>query len=268
MKSIKKVPFDQFYTKEEIVKSLLKVIDFSKYKLAVDPSVGHGAFFNLININKIGIDIDPKIDAIKSDFLKWDYRDIYFEPKDVICITNPPFGRNASHAIKFFNYSTLFADTIAFIMPRSLKKDSMKNRLNLYYHLEYEKDLPENSFIMNNEDYNVPCVFQVYVRKKYMREKYKQIKPLGFKYVKNFEDSDLTIRRVGVYAGHCELKCDKSKESHYFIKLDSFNNIEQLNYIIENVNNIKWTDKTTGPRSIAKTELTPILNEILEKWNK
>ena len=38
----------------------------------VEPSVGNGSFFNLIEYEKIGIDIQPEInDAIKIDYLEW-----------------------------------------------------------------------------------------------------------------------------------------------------------------------------------------------------
>lgn len=259
MKSIKKVDYDQFYTKEDIAKTLISLIDFSKFDLAIDPSAGNGAFYKNISIEKIGFDIDPKSeDIIEQDFLKWDYSNLKGK---ILTITNPPFGRNASLAIKFFNISANFSNTIAFIFPRSLKKESMQNRLNSNFHLKLEKDLPENSFIMNGEKYNVPCVFQVWERSDKKRDKYKQVKPIGFQYVKNWKDADLVIRRVGVYAGHCEISKDKSKESHYFIKI--LKNID-LNILIENINNIQWIDKTTGPRSIAKTELTPFINNLLK----
>ena len=35
----------------------------------------------------------------------------------------------------------------------------MKNSFAKNFHLILEVDLPENSFIINDNDYNVPCVF-------------------------------------------------------------------------------------------------------------
>ena len=62
MKRILKSELDQFYTKTEVVKDLIKDIDFSKYELVIDPSCGDGAFYlNINHKNKIAIDLDPKI---------------------------------------------------------------------------------------------------------------------------------------------------------------------------------------------------------------
>ena len=48
---------------------------------------------------------------------------------------------------------------------RSLKKDSLKKHFNLKFHLKYEYDLPENSFLVDNKIYDVSCVFQIWVKR-------------------------------------------------------------------------------------------------------
>ena len=123
MKRIKKVNNDQFYTKKEIAINLINSIDFNNYQLIIDPCCGDGSFYlNINHLNKIAIDIDPKIDiAIKQDYLLWEYTGNIDRP-NIICISNPPFGKQASLAIKFINKSAEFCDTIAFILPLSFTK--------------------------------------------------------------------------------------------------------------------------------------------------
>jgi predicted RNA methylase len=263
MKRILKNELDQFYTKDKVAIDIIETLNLNDFELVIDPCAGKGAFYNNIKINKIGLDIDPKIDIEKIDFLKWQYNG-EIKPKNTIFLTNPPFGKQGSLAIKFFNHASKFSDTIGFILPLSFSKDSMKSKLNKYFHLEKEIKIKENSFILDEKDYDVKCIFQLWKRKDHKRESYKQIKTEGFEWVKKSDNPSITIRRVGVYAGKAFLDIDKNENSHYFLKFDKKINLEN---IIEEINSIKWIDKTVGPRSIAKTELTPILNEIIKNQN-
>lgn len=266
MKRIIKSDLDKFYTKESLSKYLIKKIDFSKYRLIIDPSCGDGAFFNHIpHDNKIAIDIDPKIEeAFKIDFLKWTM-DLDFNPSDVLTISNPPFGKQGSLALKFIKKASEFSDSIAFILPLSFKKPSVKNKIPEYYHLKYEEILPEESYILNGETYNVKSVFQLWEKRNTKREKIEPIKETGFKYTKNPKEAHLSIRRVGVYAGKPFLNTDKSKQSHYFIILDDET---KKDIIIKELKHQEFIDMTVGPRSISKSELNEKLNNILKTNSK
>lgn len=262
MKRILKSELDKFYTKPDLAKYLISKIDLSKYDLVVDPCCGDGAFYNNLNCNKIGIDILPGISGvIKNDFLTWKFNEDIPSSK-VLTISNPPFGKQGSLAMNFIKKSLEFSDTIAFILPLSFVKDSVKNKIPDYLHLEYEEILPEDSFLLDGDNYSVKCVFQIWVKKSFKREKIKKVKEIGFSYTNNKELADFSVRRVGVYAGKAFLDCDKSKQSHYFIILD---NKEKINFIIEELNNKVWTDLTVGPRSISKSELNLFINSVLNK---
>jgi len=93
---------------------------------------------------------------IKMDFLKFKPK----ENKKYLIIGNPPFGRSSSIAIKFFNKAALFSDCIAFILPRTFKRVSIQNRLDLNFSLIYTKDLPVKPccFIPKME---AKCCFQI-----------------------------------------------------------------------------------------------------------
>ena len=164
--------------------------------------------------------------------------------------------------MKFIKKASEFSDTIAFILPISFSKQSVKNRIPSFYHLEYEEILPENSFLLDNDDYNVKCVFQIWKRKDNTRNFVVNEKEIRFKYNKSKENSDFSIRRVGIYAGKASLDLEKSKQSHYFIEIEDK---DKLDFIINEVNKIKWNDLTVGPRSISKGELTPLINKIINR---
>jgi hypothetical protein len=263
MKRILKSNLDKFYTKTELAIDLInKVILDNNVKIVLDPCCGDGSFYNNINFNKIGIDILPDIEGvIKHDFLTWDYTSLGYNSDEVVVISNPPFGKQGSLALKFIKRCSLFSDTIAFILPLSFAKVSMKNKIPEYYHLEYEEILPDNSFLLDGIDYDVKCVFQIWKRKNFKRDIVKNEKESCFTYTKNKNLAHIAIRRVGVYAGKSFTDClDKSEQSHYFIVLDDVN---KINLLIDGLNKSNWIDLTVGPRSISKGELNPIINDIL-----
>lgn len=264
MKRILKSDLDKFYTKIDLAKYLIDKVKLdSNVKLVLDPCCGDGAFYSNIDFeNKIGIDILPHIDGvIKHDFLTWDFKNLNLKSDEVVVISNPPFGKQGSLALKFIKRCSLFSDTIAFILPLSFAKDSMINRIPEYFHLEYQEILPDDSFVLDGVDYNVKCVFQIWKRKDFKREIIKKDPEIGFKYTKDKKISDLSIRRVGVYAGRAfENSYDKSEQSHYFLILDDKSKRDNL---INILNTTSWNDLTVGPRSISKGELNIKINKIL-----
>lgn len=212
---------DKFYTKpsvaqeciDTLMKSVPDVIDY----LWVEPSAGSGSFLHSApsECEVVGVDISPASDDIeKADYLKW-------EPpstkRKIVVFGNPPFGRQASIAKAFIARSCKFATVIAFILPRSFTKPSMYDAFSSKFHLITSVELEEDSFVVNDKPYNVPCVFQVWRKEKTDRKKTTAVKESGYKYVKAGEDYDIAVRRVGVFAGRCYLSDDveRSPQSHH-----------------------------------------------------
>lgn len=162
---------DQFYTKNEIAKKcydlLLDNINIDDYDIILEPSAGNGSFYKLLPINKrIGIDIEPKYDGIiKEDFLKF----IPDKNKKYLIIGNPPFGKISSLAIKFFNKASQFGQVIAFIIPRTFKRVSVQNRLDLNFHLIYNEDLPIKPCCFEPK-MSAKCCFQIWIKKDELRQ--------------------------------------------------------------------------------------------------
>jgi len=258
---------DKFYTKKEITNLCLDIINNNltidkKEDLIIEPSAGNGAFIEIIKKicnNYKFFDIEPEnIEIIKQDFLSLDYTNI--NNKKIHIIGNPPFGRQSSMAIKFIKYATLFCNSISFILPKSFKKDSLKNKFPLNFHCIYENDLPNNSFLVNNKDHNVPCIFQIWEKKEIKREPNIKLYPINYKFVKKDEDPDISFRRVGGKAGFIDIDSStKSIQSHYFIKFDTFND-DFLNKL--KILEFKNKNNTVGPKSISKQELIKEVNSI------
>ena len=163
---------DQFYTNKDIAlqcyNKLNEIINLNEYDIHLEPSAGSGSFFNIMdNIKKIGLDIEPKEkDIIKMNF--FDYKPE--EYKKYLVIGNPPFGRVSSLAVKFFNKSAEFSNCIAFIIPRTFKRVSIQNKLDLHFDLVYNEDLPITPCCFTPK-MTAKCCFQIWVKKETKRKK-------------------------------------------------------------------------------------------------
>lgn len=269
---LKREIIDKFYTSINIANKCINFIkeniDIQENDICIEPSAGNGSFINpiktLFKIYKF-YDLKPENNEIlEQDYLNFDYNMIIQSSYNKIhIIGNPPFGRQSSLAIKFIKKSCEYCDSISFILPKSFKKDSLKKHFPLNFHLIYEYDLPANSFIIDEKEYDVPCVFQIWLKKNINREVQQKLQPHKYKFVKINENPDISFRRVGVYAGRIDTNIeDKSIQSHYFIKFDSNIFTEEL---LKKLNIIEYSCKnnTAGPKSISKQELMKEFNNVI-----
>jgi predicted RNA methylase len=269
-KGLNRNTIDKYYTKDTIVDVCInfikKYMELDKNDLIIEPSAGNGSFIKGIKSltnNFIFFDIEPdNEEIIKQDYLLFDYDSIKNDFNKIHIIGNPPFGRQSSLANKFIKKSCEFCDSISFILPKSYKKDSLKKIFPLNFHLIFEIDLPEKSFLVDGLEYNVPCIFQIWEKNINNRIVNEKLQPLNFIFVKKTENPDISFRRVGVNAGLIDIKIDeKNIQSHYFIK---FTNGKSINDNIMRLNSINYEfNNTVGPRSISKQELIVEFNPLL-----
>lgn len=254
LKRNKAIELDQFFTKESLATNLFIVLQNYVKKeniqsgIWLEPSAGSGAFYKLMpQNNRLGIDIHPQIEGvIQSDFLEYS-----LPSHDYITLGNPPFGKNSSLAIKFFNKCANHSQIIAFVVPKTFNKDSVINKLDKNFHLEYSEDLPAYSFELQGKEYDVPCVFQIWRKKTHLRIKNHTVRKHEDFVFCNREEANFAIQRVGFNAGL--IKKDISviaAASHYFIKADQM--------VLDILSKINWNVvkyNTAGNPSIAKSEL-------------
>lgn len=263
--NFQKPQLDQFYTKPKVanacIRTALKCFP-EPNTLFVEPSAGYGAFFYPLQKKGLqvrGIDIDPKSpDIKKGDFFN---SPNLFEGnhKSIVVIGNPPFGKNSSNAVRFFNHAANYADGIAFIIPRTFRKLSLQRRLNEYFHLEIDRDIKPHSFIRNGNSYDVPCAWQIWLGKSIKRPFPKEPQ---IEHLLNYttpEQASFAMRRVGYYAGRIIQNriTELSRSTHYFIE-------ELKPGIVEILKAVDWTKitkQTAGVRSLSKYEIALKLEE-------
>lgn len=165
---------DKYYTKPDVallvwndLKSFLKEIGLKGYTV-VEPSAGDGKMLDVIDVKKKkGFDLLPESEnIIKLDFIKNNLRR-YVRTKNVVFFGNPPFGKKGKLAIDFVNKSLSYGNTVGFIIPIQFKKYSVQSQINKKAKLVFERELPEDSFILADKTYKVRCVFQIWTLEEY-----------------------------------------------------------------------------------------------------
>ena len=254
---------DKFYTCSTVVDDILckinEHITVTEKDLVVEPSAGNGAFLNKMRYaNIVALDIQPEADNIQSgDFFEYEIPTNYDK---IHVIGNPPFGRNGSVALKFVKHSMKFAESVSFVLPRSFMKDSFLMRIPAGFELVHNEVLPRDSFLKDGMTYDVPCVFQMWIKNPSYVAVFEKAEPLGYKFVKKDDQHDIAFRRVGgrsglvtTYTEDCNVNC------FYFIKFER-------DFDIDALQKISWDDcrdNTAGPRSISKRELILKFNEVV-----
>jgi hypothetical protein len=260
---------DKFYTSASTVDLCMKLFNAKVLPdsddLIIEPSAGNGAFVSHIKqmtSNHLFYDLQPEHpEIIQYDYMQ--FESALFEQRfeRIHVLGNPPYGHRCSSAIKFIKKSARFCNTISFILPRSFKKEYYKKSVPLNFHLILEVDLPKNSFLVNNEAYDVPCVFQIWERRATCRH-VEKLTPNGFEFVKKTENPDISFRRKGwKEVGLIEKNLSEKESSSYYIRftngLSVDENIQKLDGITFDHNNVITS------RSIARSELIAKFNSRL-----
>ena len=248
-----KSKLDQYYTRPEVAVHLYgifrEVFEPADYQM-VEPSAGQGAFFKLLPPGALGFDIEPQYPGIATaDFLTVELP----TTRPVIIIGNPPFGKNASTAIRFVNHAARHSNVvaIAMILPRSFRKASIENRLDPAFHLVREETVPRDAFLHDGKPFNVSAVFQIWVRGAALRRR-REVKTEHPDFEFTTKDrADFVVQRVGARAGRLHHNFNASPNSHYFIRGNVEGIMVQLDFATVAAN------ATCNP-SLAKAEIVSL----------
>lgn len=264
---------DQFYTTQEYARSFFdevkKHLDLSTFDNLIEPSAGTGSFYTLLDPSKrIGLDLDPKCDGVlQIDFFNW----VPPSSGKNLTIGNPPFGKNANLAVKFFNNAAQFSDAIAFIVPKTFRKSSLTNRLDLNFIKIYDTDVPKDSFIYKDKPYDVWCCSQIWIKEHNNQQLRKKDHIFSLTDISDFieitkdkNEADFGLQRVGGRAGQIRETNYKqySALSHYFFKTKNIDSIP----ILKKINFDKVKFNTAGNPSISPSELVALFIESAESF--
>jgi hypothetical protein len=245
---------DQFYTKTAIAELCYGAFrdryGTQRHQM-VDPCAGGGAFYSLMPFGRLGIDLDPKYPGVfAADFLGRDLSSWLTKGVPVAVIGNPPFGRAASMALKFIKHAACCPDVevIAFILPLSIRKAGIQNRIDANFDLVCDLPLPAKAYTYRGKSRNVPTVFQIWERKATPRAV--RILPTthpDFCFTSQ-ANAHFAIQRNGYHAGRvCDTNFAKS-EGYHFIRGRVRGRMSRLDFS-------PFYQNVSGPRSLSQGEI-------------
>lgn len=277
---------DKFYSSQEAVQQLLNHINLNHFDIIIEPSAGAGSFLkNLPKEKTRAYDLVPEGNNIekknwlapfdeegnKDDSLFIEDKAAFFNSKSnrVLVIGNPPFGNNNKLAKEFIKEST-FADTIAFILPKSFLKTSLINSLPKNYEIVTNEVVVNDMFEFEDQKIKVPTTILI-LKKLPDGQKRTKIEDESSKYFsflnkKDYGQADAMIVRVGGKSGtllDLSEKNDKNIKYNYFIKFNENVDFDYLKGVFQSGRDElkKIAANSTGPKSLSRGEIANITNK-------
>ncbi len=257
---------EQFYTPDklasELTKKFAEVVGDCSGRIIIEPAGGTGSFIkaakSLQPRKVLSFDIEPKTDGVVlADFLTADLSGV----TGAITISNPPFGRNNSLSIPFFNKAAQHSDYIAFIVPRSWRKWSVINRLNRNFHLIHDENLSidyvDEQGKMVWQKARLNTCFQIWQRRDELRE---LVKVTDHQLVTKVgpEEADVAITVFGYGCGKVRTEFERKPNSTLmFLKL----NDKRVLAALKKVDFSRFYKNTAYTEALSLQEIRYLLNE-------
>jgi len=256
---------EQFYTPTDLSLQLtMKVAELIKdfeTRTVIEPAGGTGSFIKAaksLGAKKvISFDIEPKSDGVvEADFLNAE-----LTVSNAITISNPPFGRNNSLSIPFFNKAAQHSEYIAFIVPRSWRKWSVINRLDRNFHLIHDEELAidyvDDFGEMLWQKARLNTCFQIWQRRDVQRELVK-VEDHGLISKVKPEQADVALTVFGYGCGKVKTSFDRVPNSTVmFLKVHDKRVIPALN----KVDFSRFYKNTAYTEALSLPEIRYLLNE-------
>ena len=256
---------EQFYTPTDLSLELtMKVAELIKdfeTRTVIEPAGGTGSFVKAaksLGAKKvISFDIEPKsAGVVEADFLNAE-----LAVSDAVTISNPPFGRNNSLSIPFFNKAAKHSEYIAFIVPRSWRKWSVINRLDRNFHLIHDQELAidyvDDFGEMLWQKARLNTCFQIWQRRDNKRELVK-VEDHGLISKVKPDQADVALTVFGYGCGKVKTNFDRVPNSTVmFLKVHDKRVIPALN----KVDFSRFYKNTAYTEALSLPEIRYLLNE-------
>jgi hypothetical protein len=258
---------EQFYTPKplarELVAQIENVLGPLTGKIVLEPAGGTGAFIEAVidrGIKRVvSFDIEPLHELVtEGSFLDQQILD-----RNIITISNPPFGRNNSLSIPFFNHAADSSDAICFIVPRSWRKWSVTNRLDLRFELVLDINLDidyvdASDEALSNKSHLATC-FQIWKKTGKSRKPVKVVDK-GIIEKVTPEEADVSLTIFGYGCGKVKTQFEKvPNTTQMFLKLHHPRALETL----ESVDYSKFFKNTAYTEALSLQEINYLLNEAI-----
>jgi predicted RNA methylase len=261
----RKTGVEQYYTPKDLARNLSEelIAITGSDRSFIEPAGGNGSFVSALEslgVEEIeAVDLDPKHPRVKNaDFLT-------HNPKgsNLVTISNPPFGRNNSLSIPFFNHAANHSEYIAFLVPRSWRKWSVQNRLDRRFHLISDRDVAVNYVTDTGErigaNNDLRTCFQIWQRQDALRPLIR-VQDQGLVKKCKPEIADVAIRVFGFGCGKSYRDFPRVANTTlmFLTVLDA-----RVFEVIEGLDYERFSLNTSYTRALALPELNYLLNEAI-----
>lgn len=256
---------EQFYTPSDLAHTLVEYVEKTVGTIAgrtiLEPAGGTGSFIDAVKARGakkvISFDIEPLFDEV----LLGDFLEQQVIETGLITISNPPFGRNNSLSIPFFNHAAKFSDAICFIVPRSWRKWSVTNRLDLSFELVFDKDLDidyvDADGDLISEKNRLATCFQIWKRTDSQRSPVR-IKDMSVVEKVSPELADVSLTVFGYGCGKVREEFEKvPNTTQLFLKLNHPGALAAL----KTVDYSRFFKSTAYTEALSFQEINYLLNE-------
>lgn len=256
---------EQYYTPKplalELVAQIEKVLGSLAGKTILEPAGGTGAFIEAVQAKGvtrvISFDIEPLHELVtQGNFLEQEIKET-----NLITISNPPFGRNNSLSIPFFNHAAKVSDAICFIAPRSWRKWSVTNRLDLGFELALDLDI-EIDYVdsdgtpLSNKNHLATC-FQIW-KKANVSRCLVRVTDKGIIEKVSPDQADVSLTIFGYGCGKVKTQFEPvANTTQMFLKLKHPRALAAL----ESVDYSKFFKNTAYTEALSLPEINYLLNE-------
>jgi len=256
---------EQFYTPialaNTLVSSVEAVLGSLQGKTVLEPAGGTGSFVESA-LSKgakqvISFDIEPLHEKV----LLGSFLDQELTQQNLITISNPPFGRNNSLSIPFFNHAARVSDAICFIVPRSWRKWSVTNRLDMNFELVFDQDIDidyvDSSGELISDKSRLTTCFQIWKRTTTPRVPVK-ITDMGVIEKVSPELADVSMTIFGYGCGNIKEDFERvPNTTQLFLKL----NHPQALSALRSVDFSRFYKSTAYTEALSIQEINYLLNE-------
>ena len=260
---------EQYYTPRDLAEKLVQktkalIPDFSS-RTVLEPAGGTGAFVEAAKAagakRVLSVDIEPK----HAEVGKANYLEAALNLTNAVTISNPPFGRNNSLSIPFFNRAAEHSEYIAFILPRSWRKWSVINRLNRNFHLVLDEDLQidyvDDTHTLISQKNLLKTCFQVWQRRDELRDLVK-IEDKGFVTKVKPDEADIALTVFGYSCGKVNEEFErKPNTTRMFLKLNHPKALKAL----KTMDYQRFSKNTAYTDALSFQEINFLLNEAIKK---
>ena len=256
---------EQFYTPLALAHTLVsdveKVLGSLQGKTVLEPAGGTGSFVEAALAKGAKEVISFDIEPLHEKVLLGSFLDQELTQQNLITISNPPFGRNNSLSIPFFNHAAVNSDAICFIVPRSWRKWSVTNRLDLNFELVSDQDLDidymDSSGELISDKSRLATCFQIWKQTETPRVPVK-ITDMGVIQKVSPELADVSMTIFGYGCGSIKEDFERvPNTTQLFLKL----NHPQALSALRSVDFSKFFKSTAYTEALSIQEINYLLNE-------